>query len=101
MEVITRRGAIKRDIAECISRYSGRASDAEMVSAVKQLDPGTCSSEDLATLIGNDSWGRVDCAECGSCDVDAVVELQTSDYDRPLHLCLSCLKAAVQKLEGL
>ena len=54
------------------------------------------TEEKAEELIGNNSWSRLDCDECGE-RADAVVQLgQEPDYEsRTACICLDCLKKAV------
>lgn len=100
MEIITKREQIKAGISDWSRYYGYRPHCSGQLSKLQQLDPETCSSEDVEKVIGNDSWTALYCDECKR-PVEAVAQFDTEDYDRPLRICLSCLKAAVKKLEGL
>lgn len=55
------------------------------------LDPETASVEDVANIIGNDSWTRLTCDQCGK-DTDAVLNVgQEPDIEsHTASLCKEC-----------
>lgn len=57
--------------------------------------------EDVNKVIGNDSWTRVACDECGE-EVYAVVQIgQEPGYDSATaEVCLSCLVNAVELINA-
>ncbi len=65
---------------------------AEMLDAI---DPETATPEDIAAIIGNESWTRLTCDECGK-DTDAVLTVgQEPDYEsHTASLCRSCVERA-------
>jgi hypothetical protein len=74
----------------------------EIRSAVKKLDPDTCTSKDVDKAIGTTGWGDNKCGECGE-DRDVLLRLgQEPDYDaRYWEICLPCLKKAVAFLSKI
>ena len=67
---------------------------------LKGLDPETATAEEVAAIIGNTSWTRLDCSECGN-DDGAVVQLgDEPDYEsRTVFVCRACANAAVAMLD--
>ena len=54
------------------------------------------SPEDVAKAIGNSSWTRINCSECGE-SVDSAVVLGTIDYDSEyVYACKNCLTKALE-----
>lgn len=64
-----------------------------------QLDGETATVEEVNKIIGNNSWTRLTCNECGA-HVTAVIEVgEPSDYEsRTAHLCRPCLERALEFL---
>lgn len=58
--------------------------------------PATATEDDIAKIIGNESWTRLVCDECGR-KVDALVTIgQAPAIDSATaNVCVDCLKAAV------
>lgn len=67
--------------------------------ALLDLKPGF-SAEEVDTIIGNDSWTKNCCDECGK-DCDVLLRMgQEPDYDaRWLDLCERCLREGLFQLE--
>jgi hypothetical protein len=65
---------------------------AEMLDA---LDKETATPPDVADIIGNESWTRMTCDECGQ-DTDALLTVgQDPDYEScTASLCRSCTEKA-------
>jgi hypothetical protein len=60
---------------------------------------GEGTPEEIAIIIGNDSWTTVTCDECGG-DVDGIVIVgEEENYDsRTASICMSCLQEAMAEL---
>lgn len=105
MKVITERDKI-RDVAEDW-RKQYADSDGFLEAFEKlgiyvrltKLDVATATAEDVAKIIGNDSWTRLECQECGK-DVKALIEIGSPpDYESSTaRVCLSCIGEAHIKL---
>jgi hypothetical protein len=65
---------------------------------LKHLDVETCSEEDIAGIIGNDSWTMIRCDECGRSVERAVVF--GSGREGCSLVCHDCIAKAVGLLEG-
>ncbi len=64
---------------------------------LRELDGETATAEEVAKIIGNDSWTFADtCDECGA-TVDGLVQLgEAPDYESSTAcICLNCLEKAV------
>lgn len=64
----------------------------------KQLVALKVPTEDkIKSIIGNDSWTRLECDECHQ-DSDIVIRLgQEPDYDSAtVHVCMKCLRKAAR-----
>ncbi len=64
-----------------------------------KLDLETASKEDIAQIIGNDSWTRLNCDQCNR-EVDKVIRLgEVEDYESATaYICPDCLIDALRKL---
>lgn len=63
---------------------------------LRKLDLSVVSAQEIAAIVGNDSWTRITCDQC-SMDVDAIVRVgQAPDYEsHTAGLCKKCLLEAV------
>jgi hypothetical protein len=75
--------------------YRQAISNKEIAETLDAIDAETATPEDIAAIIGNESWTRLSCDECGK-DTDAVLTVgQEPDYDsHTASLCRSCVKRA-------
>jgi len=84
--LITERDQIRRVADRWGEQYGGNdwKDDEEKQSIHRKLialDKETCSAADVAAIIGNDSWSRLDCDNCDA-DVTAVVRMgDEPDYE--------------------
>lgn len=64
---------------------------------LKALDLETCSVEDVTAAIGNSSWTRLKCAECGK-EVDWVLQVgEPPDYESATaNLCRDCVRKVAE-----
>jgi hypothetical protein len=74
-------------------------SNAEEMHAIGRklaaLDGETATAADVAAIIGNDSWTRIDhCDECGETNPPVAVRL-AEDTESSVDICLSCLRKAL------
>lgn len=113
MKLITIRSQI-RDVSERWDRrYKSGTYGADKVETGKRLaeiDPETATAEEVAAIIGNDSWAcRQDCDECGEESTILVRVGGEPDYrgvvrvgeeptygSAPSEICQECLNTAVQ-----
>ena len=67
----------------------------QIAEKLDALDPETATADDVANIIGNRSWTRLECHECGR-EVDAVVEVgEKPDYESATaKLCKDCAEKA-------
>lgn len=57
------------------------------------LDLDTCSVENIAAIIGNDSWTTCQCNQCGSKEFPFVMVGEKPGYDRATAiLCRNCIR---------
>lgn len=63
------------------------------------LDGETATPADVDSIIGNSSWTRLTCDECGK-EVDAVLTVgQEPDYEsHTASLCRNCVKLASETI---
>lgn len=67
----------------------------EIAEELDALDKDKASAQDVAAIIGNESWTRLKCNECGS-EPEAVLRVgEEPDYEsQTACLCKTCVKAA-------
>jgi len=67
----------------------------QIADELDALDKETATAQDVAAIIGNESWTRLKCDECGN-EPEIVVQVgQEPDYEsHTASLCVPCLKAA-------
>jgi hypothetical protein len=70
--------------------------------ALQALDVETATAEDVAQIIGNDSWTSIKCNACGRDDCEMAVEVgELPDYETmTATLCAGCLRDALDLLPG-
>lgn len=63
----------------------------QIAEKLDTLDGETATAEEVAAIIGNESWTRLTCDECGL-DVDSVLTVgQAPDYEsRTASICQDC-----------
>jgi len=104
MEITTQRDLIRvvakrwRDTYEPFEQWDmrptifGPAQDKKAIALkLDKLDPETATPEDVAAVIGNESWTRLTCDECGQ-DVAAILTVgQELDYgSQTASICRKC-----------
>lgn len=99
MKLITIRSQI-RDVSERWDRrYKSGIHGADKVETGKRLaeiDPETATAEEVAAIIGNDSWAcKQDCDECGE-ESEILVRVGEEPYYRRAAICQECLNTAVR-----
>lgn len=62
----------------------------EKAKSLDLLDPETATEEDVTGVIGNPSWTRLQCDQCGS---EAVAVITIGGRSGSFDLCESCVKA--------
>ena len=79
--------------------YGGFTSE-QIYNALVAL-PKTAGEEEVAQIIGNDSWTGIFCDECGY-KVDAAVMMgDPPGHDsRTVYLCVNCLRQALELIES-
>ena len=67
-----------------------------ILARLNALPPGA-PPDDIDQIIGNGSWTKLECDECGTI-VDAIIQLgQEPDYESSTaSVCFDCLKAAIK-----
>ena len=85
------------DIPLCSVRNGHRQTipKKEIAAMLDATDLETATPADIAAIIGNESWTRLTCDECGK-DTDAVLTVgREPDYEsRTVSLCRSCVEQA-------
>lgn len=88
--------------AQYYKRRNGEWVDADKKATWERLvalDKLKATTEDVVAIVGNGSWTRTACDECGA-DVDAVVQLgQEPDYESSTAMvCEACLRSALDRI---
>ena len=102
MKLVTRRSVIE-GIAAAWERQFGpdpeRPKCRAILSTLRSLDLGVATESQIARIIGNRSWTRIECIECGQ-DQDEAFHLGGAEetVDQPVYLCRSCLEKAAQEI---
>jgi hypothetical protein len=107
MQLVTKRDKIT-NIAQAWKRqyYGGgkwgdsmRGSTRDVWEQLKALSDATEPS--IAAIIGNDSWTRNECTECGQ-DVDVLVQMgEEPDWESStINACPQCLRKALELAVG-
>lgn len=106
MKLLTERVLIREVAqrwAEQYADYRGRnRGDLQAIARkLAELDGETASAADVAAIIGNESWTRIDhCDECGETNPPAAVRL-AEDTESSVDICLPCLRKAVRLARGV
>ena len=101
MKLITERDLIM-GVAEAWSRQYAKASGDKAVikKMLQALDKETATGEDVKDIIGNYSWTRIMCNECGQYSTLVVQVGQEPDYEsNTADLCAECLTKAFNLLQ--
>jgi len=111
MQLITRRELIRNVAAKWREQYEPFKDDgllfgewngvrikktkAQVADELDALDKEKATAEDVAAIIGNASWTRLTCDECGK-ECETVLRVgQPPDYEsRTACLCIRCVKDA-------
>lgn len=111
MKIITQRDLIKTVAKRWDQQYHPYVNDVPLFSArngfrrdltkkeiheaLKNLDPETCSAEEVNNIIGNSSWTNLTCNQCQK-QVKEVIELgEEPDWEsNTAQICFSCLEDA-------
>ncbi len=72
----------------------------ETYKKILKMDLSLASAEDVAGVLGNGSWTRLECDECRMPQKIVRECGQPSDYESATaHLCESCLRGALAEIE--
>jgi hypothetical protein len=102
MEKVTQRDTILGIVKRWEDQYSSYLGDGvndknKILAKLKALDLETATPEQIATIIGNDSWTRLSCDECGKEVTTVIVLGEEPDYESSTaSLCHECLATAMQ-----
>lgn len=103
MHLITKKDLIRSTPARWEATYRKLNFPQHHATADKlnALNLGLSTEKNITDIIGNSSWTRISCHECGS-DVDVAVELgQERDYESSTEtVCLSCLNKAIKLIHN-
>lgn len=75
--------------------YQSSKTKREVADELDALDKETASPTDVAAIIGNESWTRMKCHECGN-ETDTLIQVgQEPDYEsHTADLCMGCVRKA-------
>lgn len=108
MKLLTERVLIREVARRWKAQYAAYKSHGGKDAKEKQdigrklaaLDGETATAADVAAIIGNDSWTRIDhCDECGADNLPAAVRL-AEDSESSADICLPCLRKAMRLAAG-
>lgn len=73
----------------------------QIAEKLDSLDCENATPEDVEAIIGNDSWTRLVCDECGN-EADSVITVgQEPNYDsHTASLCLNCIRKAAAMFDS-
>jgi hypothetical protein len=101
MKFLNERVLIREVAQRWAEQYSGAhwrkdKETQDIVRKLKALDPETATAADVAAIIGNDSWTRID--HCDECRVENLPEavMLADDSSSSATVCLPCLRKAVK-----
>ena len=106
MEVVTTRTRIRGVAAAWAVQYPlgqkmSRSDSGETLAKLKGLDVETATADDVANIIGNDSWCRIQCDECEACVSAAVIIGAPLDYEsRTATVCANCIHVAASGVDN-
>jgi len=99
VKLITERTQVRDVAARWRAQYPGSRTDDKDAIAEKldALDVDTATAEDVAAIIGNDSWcGPSTCNECGAVVTVAVMVGEEPYYESATAtLCFACVEKAL------
>lgn len=103
MNTITERDRIMQVCKRWLAQYPIGSSNPEFIAIyhkLLQVDLRTCTGTDIANIIGNDSWTRMQCSECGLSVNWVLVVGEAPHYEsNTAYLCKECLKRAAQYID--
>jgi len=90
-----------RPIFSVRNGYNQAISKKEIAEGLDAIDVETATPADIAAIIGNESWTRLTCHECGK-DTDTVITVgQEPDYEsHTASLCRPCVDQLLSKFEA-
>jgi hypothetical protein len=106
MKLRTEREEIRKVANRWNSQYAGShwrkdAEKNEIGRRLNAMDAETATADDVAAIIGNDSWIDVRCDECGTRKQTLVHFGDEPDYEANWQfLCGDCLTAGLKLLGG-
>lgn len=110
MKLLTERVLIREVAQRWKAQYAGyrgptpsdTAEKAAIGHKLAALDAETATAADVAAIIGNDSWTRIDhCDECGAENLAVAVRLADDTESSSADICLPCLRKAVRLASGV
>lgn len=104
MHIITTRSLIKtvaerwdkmyenKSTSKLFWRLPNQVTPADILKQLQELNTDTCTKKDVDNIIGNDTWTRLECGECGL-DVAFVITVGDKlDYNsNTAQLCTDCI----------
>lgn len=101
MKVITPESLAKEVAKHWNLRYSnGGYGQDKVEKGIKLSDLESPTPDAVNSIIGNSSWTRTECHECGAENIPVIEIGQCMDEDSyTAHVCILCLKSAVSMLD--
>ena len=101
MKLVTKRTLIE-GLVTAWERQFGRDPEKPrcktILTALRSLDLGRATEFQVARIIGNGSWTRLRCIECGQDCAEAFhFGDSTEALDPPVYVCRDCLQTAVSE----
>jgi len=98
MRIITRQSLANKVAERWAGQYKGGAYGADKHDKLKKLRAlgDAPNPNDIDLVIGNNSWTRTSCHECGKDNIDVVEIGQDPDYESyTADICKPCLEKAL------
>ena len=96
MKLVTKRILIEGVVAaweQQFGRDPERPKCKAILTALRSLDLARATEMQITRIIGNRSWTRIECIECGQECVEAFVFGKAAeDADSPVYVCRACLE---------
>ena len=97
MQLISRAQRIYDTLEKFKAQYAdSRLKQKEKLAALTLAE---INRENIDAIIGNDSWTRLECYECGN-DCEKLAYIAPVDYDSRVQLCEKCLEKALGMVRG-
>ena len=104
MKLITERDKIKETPPrwEAIYKNTKYGEDKiDIMNILNALDTELATSQQIADIIGNDTWTTMTCSECGKSSIPVIEVGDEPDYEsHTVWLCFGCINKLYQLIKG-